>query len=950
MRNTFLQLLVCCVTATVMKMLCADDGYAYRVQYLESSGTQYIDTGVVPTQKTTFKGMYEYMRVIGEKANNDMIVGLQGVGTSSIGRYYPVSLHNNTDTNPKRERYVLGGKQCEKTHSNLTRHSIIFNDANHDVYLDGVKLGTLTGVLAEQSRTCYLFAASKSNRSPGYHSIARIYSCEFIDNNGEEPVVLRRFIPVVDMDGRPAMFDEVEKKLYHNQADGDDFKAGPSAESWNDAPYFVEYVESDGHQWIDTGYKVTTNTETRAGYRYTEAAQANYAMICGITGLKYYPVSVNGASALKERHCLGSGNQFNSNHATLQNHEIIFNRDKNVFVDGKWLGRFNQGFNDSNYSMYIFAGNDNGSAKYKSMARVRYLKMYESGVLQKSLVPAVDANGVACMCDIKAQSNPYHYNLSEKHADDATKERYPFRIGRIISHAVSLDLSAKTDFVRGRNVLPFSERPSYGTVFTLDDKTAAEYDLAVREGGVWLVEKSEDEPMTAVWTGGGIAGDVKDSANWQCKNAEGEILAGVLPGERTVVTVTGETGIPLAADAMPNCASIVLAGTITLSADCDWRGLGKVVIPDGVTIDLNGHKLQLAGFETLGDDETTITDSTSNKGELHVFVGEDDVLVNNSVALTGSLKFVKAGAGVFVAQRHVQTYNGGTEVAAGILRRGDENGRYDRIKDLGSQTQSFRIASGAMFDINGAHTYDFIYTLDGGTLANGRENSANGNRYVGETIAILDSSSVSGENFGLIRSGWNEIIVYLNGNTLNVDMNSDSQFWLGHTTFSGAGTLAVNSGTLQTLRSYTNVGSEMTLKVGPSGKMSLDAPLTVKDFQSESSSYGGTNFITVLGTFKPSGNGLSGFPKMIFADGATIDVSELESALAFGDKVSFAEGATIKVNLGDRKLTANVPVVSWEGTPKNLSTVHFVDASGEQRIKRRSNGVYQSDSLKVIFR
>ena len=89
---------------------------------------------------------------------------------------------------------------------------------------------------------------------------------------------------------------------------------------------------------------------------------------------------------------------------------------------------------------------------------------------------------------------------------------------------------------------------------------------------------------------------------------------------------------------------------------------------------------------------------------------------------------------------------------------------------------------------------------------------------------------------------------------------------------------------------------------------------------------------------------------MILADGATIDVSELESALAFGDKLSFAEGATIKVNLGDRKLIANVPVVSWEGTPKNLSTVHFVDASGEQRIKRRSNGVYQSDSLKIIFR
>ena len=259
------------------------DSYAYRVEYLESTpgGGQYIDTGVVPTTWTTFNGTYEFVAFgNGTSGNLDMIAGRQ----SSAGNYYPVSANINTsvtDVNDlKKERYVCGlgtGNTLTKDHSALARHSVVFNDKNRKVFVDGVEVGMFTATLSgTDTASCFLFAARGSSgaRGPGWHSAARIYSCEFIDNSGDTPVTLRRFVPVVDCSGRPAMFDEVGKTLYYNmKADGEEFKVGPALVDRKASAHFVEYLESDGNQWINTEQLVTDKTQVRVGYRYMNEVQ-----------------------------------------------------------------------------------------------------------------------------------------------------------------------------------------------------------------------------------------------------------------------------------------------------------------------------------------------------------------------------------------------------------------------------------------------------------------------------------------------------------------------------------------------------------------------------------------------------------------------------------------------------------------------------------------------------
>ncbi len=61
----------------------------------------------------------------------------------------------------------------------------------------------------------------------------------------------------------------------------------------------------------------------------------------------------------------------------------------------------------------------------------------------------------------------------------------------------------------------------------------------------------------------------------------------------------------VAVAALPVCAAIVtayadttIANNITLTADADWRADGVVTVPQGVTVDLNGHTLWVSGSFT----------------------------------------------------------------------------------------------------------------------------------------------------------------------------------------------------------------------------------------------------------------------------------------------------------------------------------------------------------------
>ena len=909
MKKQFLWGCMAAVATSAMLPASAADTYDYRVQYLESSGTQYIDTGIVPSWDTMFTATYEYLSTVSGSANYDMIAGVRTTGAGST-RYYPISLNGSL----LKERYVFSSKVKSKTHLARASHTIVFNDENHHVIVDGDDLGAFTDQLSSSTRTCWLFGAN-SEGNEHWYSAARIYECTLVTNG----VPARTYIPVVDENGEACMFDEVEQKLYRNLGTGS-FTAGPRTDEGDVEEakpywYLVEYLEATGTQYADTGLLATSNTQTDVGYQYTEATQTWGAMIGGVQSpSRYYPVSLTGTDGSKERYVYGAPNPPAVAYPALQRHEVVFNdTGHNVSVDGATLYTFDVVLTNSATPMYIFAASkSNRAADWFSKSRIWHYDVYEKGTPQLRLVPAVDTNGVACFHDLLSSSNYYN------------KGTGVFKMGRIISSEVKLDLSARADLAPGLNVLPFEVRPSWGTVFTLDETTAETYAAEVRADGVYLVAKES-------------AGDAA-----------------------RVIDVTGDTAIQFVAGAMPTCSSIRFSGIVRLTADCDWRGLGTIVVPDGVIIDLNGHDLRVAGFTSEPGAEGVISDSSSRGGRLLVEVAGGDVLLSDRVALNGSLKLVKEGAGTFIAARYDQAYAGGTEVAAGAVRLvPPPSGGYRAM--VGPETSTVTVDAGAEFDICGNYTMAFNHVLAGGMLTSSRHSRSN-NRQV-TSLTLTADSVVSNKNFGLLGPSYGEVKVRMNGHTVRTEFisNSGNKFYICHSTFEDEGKIQVGSSWFMTHNpSYSNVGRNITLELPANrGGVQLVAAFTVSNFFTKAGSFAGTNTLVVLGEYRPAEGGRKRFPNMVLADGATFNLSEMGNVPTFdtfdsaqNHTLSFADNATIKVKLGGRTVSGNVPVISWATPPDNLDTLTFVcgDEGQSYALDKRNDGLYVVKGFMILIR
>ena len=890
----------------------AADTYDHRVQYLESSGTQFIDTGIIPSWDTMFTATYEYLSTVAGSGNYDMIAGVRTTNAGTT-RYYPISLNGGL----LKERYVFSSGAKATTHLARSRHTIVFNDANHHVIVDGNDLGAFTAQLSAASRTCWLFGAN-SEGNEHWGSAARIYECTFVTNG----VPARTFIPVVDENGEACMFDEVEQKLYRNIGTGS-FTAGPrtdggGAEEAKPYWYLVDYLEATGTQYVDTGLLATSNMQTDVGYQYTEPTQTWGAMIGGVQSpSRYYPVSLAATEARKERYVYGAPDPPAVAYPTLQRHEVVFNdAGQNVSVDGALLSTFSTDFKTSYTPMYIFAASkSNGAADWFSKSRIWHYDVYENGTPLLNLIPAVDTNGVACFHDLLSGTNLYN------------KGTGAFKTGRIISENVPLDLAARTDLAPGLKVLSFDVRPSYGTMFTLDETTAATYAAEVRADGVYLVAKES-------------AGDAA-----------------------RVIEVTGNTAIQLKAGEMPTCASIRFSGIVTLTANCDWRGLGTFVVPAGALIDLHGHDLQVAGITSVLKAETTITDSVGG-GRLRVEVPADDILVNDSVSLTGKLKLVKEGAGTFIAAMESQSYEGGTEVAAGVLRLVPSSSGYRA--NVGPETSVVTVDNGAVFDNCGAFSCAFNYVLAGGTLMASRS-SRTGNRQI-TSLTLTDDSMVSNKSFGLVGPSYAHVDVFMNGHTLRTEFvrGSGNQFYMYNTTFQGEGRIAIGSSWFHVMAHGDTVceGRNVTLEFpGYNGGLMLEAPFTVSNFINRVSSFQGAAPLTVLGTLTPLNDGRTKFPNIVMADGSEIDLSGMGNVPTFnvesqdssgGHFLSFATNATVKVKLGGRSIPADTPVIGWtaETKPDNLDTLKFVcgDEGAKYSFNKRDDGLYVFTGFTIFIR
>lgn len=183
---------------SVGNMYCSELNEEERVvEYLESTGTQYIDTGISPSP--TIKWELKVMRP-----------------TSSY--IYNGSFSSNQRFRIDDNSYGMDGAFWLAYPAIGATKTIIWDATVPEIYQDGIGSG-LKYTTFSNNFPIYLFAQNSGNSSINFGK-SRIYYSKIWDNG----VLVRDFLPAISTEdghiGEPCLFDMVENKYYYNQGTG----------------------------------------------------------------------------------------------------------------------------------------------------------------------------------------------------------------------------------------------------------------------------------------------------------------------------------------------------------------------------------------------------------------------------------------------------------------------------------------------------------------------------------------------------------------------------------------------------------------------------------------------------------------------------------------------------------------------------------------------------------
>lgn len=342
------------------------------VEYIESTGTQYIDTGFIPNQDTRVVCDVEWTPASSGSSY------LFGAENASVSTSFSFAGNNG--------RYRIVYNNAE-TYFEMSYSGILNIDMNKNVLeVNGTQLASGTYATFAPSYTMYICCVNRKGSPYGLHS-SKIYSCKIYDND----VLVRDYIPVRDEKGVACLYDKVEKKFYYNAGTGE-FTAPTKSHT------VVEYIKSTGTQYIDTLFKPKHNS--RVVMDLSDAGESSFIFGArgtdSSTATSQFGFYILTASKVRSDY-------FGTNVSGTPNNiasRMIVDKNGNVTTAyGLTLTNTAVTSGTVAYNLTLFAVNSLGEAKAWAKIKLYSCQIYDDGVLIRDFIPVIDHNGVACLYD-----------------------------------------------------------------------------------------------------------------------------------------------------------------------------------------------------------------------------------------------------------------------------------------------------------------------------------------------------------------------------------------------------------------------------------------------------------------------------------------------------------------------------------------------------------------------
>ena len=361
-------------------------GYT-EVEYLASDGNQYIDTGVLGNGE--FDVDYQFYQT--ENSSNAIFAG-----TRSASQHLNFGQRSTGNTGGFSMAYL--GEYWQA----ISSPAINTNVRVQISYKSGSQTGTLNGTaMTSKSLTgteatnlsIYIFKRHHYGTDNVTGLVGRIYYFK-LWNNG---ALVRYFIPALDPNGRPCMWDVVTKQPFYNQGTGE-FTYGRTIQQ-------VEYLQSSGTQYIDTGYKPNNNTEYEVRGYMSPSGVFGVARWSGDPQYDTFGAHSIVANAL-DYYGRYSDNKYLEVTSNVFNKPIIWKHtkdrivikglDNTTYVDQPIITDSFQ----STYNMWVFGFNNMGTLLSRSVGcKINIFKIYDNSILIRDFIPCIDSNNVGFMFD-----------------------------------------------------------------------------------------------------------------------------------------------------------------------------------------------------------------------------------------------------------------------------------------------------------------------------------------------------------------------------------------------------------------------------------------------------------------------------------------------------------------------------------------------------------------------
>ncbi|MBO5179925.1 MAG: hypothetical protein J6B87_06230 [Clostridia bacterium] len=373
------------------------------LQYIESTGTQYIDTGVIPNGNTRVVAKMEFTSAT--QTEYAGMFGTQIDGNNTYG-YTFTNIPGNTIRFKGSSNYMGGPIYAVNT--------IYEVDCSLDTYIINETTYTNTDIWSQDmDETIYIWGRNSEGAVlDSTLTIAKLYYFQIYQNN----VLVRDFVPVLDEQGKAFLFDKVSQTKFFNKGTGN-FIAGEIASDLGKiniknnsrevkAIYTTEnrgfkplqYIESTGTQYIDVGISGNAIGTYEIKFNMLGEGYQNYEMyFAGPLSAQVPKLYLNGDTTI----VADIGTTVYELFTKDNNAHVIKVTDTEILCDDVVKATYTAAaWGDKNF--WLFSAAEQPSL-YSTM-RLYYLKMYSDGILVRDFIPIQDEEGNICLYDEVSQT------------------------------------------------------------------------------------------------------------------------------------------------------------------------------------------------------------------------------------------------------------------------------------------------------------------------------------------------------------------------------------------------------------------------------------------------------------------------------------------------------------------------------------------------------------------